>query len=63
MVTVAAFGQRTVSIPEANIQNAVTYVDRGLAKQKKNDLDGAMADFNHAINSIRIIQPPTTAGE
>jgi tetratricopeptide (TPR) repeat protein len=30
-------------------QNAVTYFDRGLAKQKKGDLDGAMADYNQAI--------------
>jgi hypothetical protein len=41
MVTVGAFGQRTATIQEANIQNAVTYVDLGLTKQKKNDLDGA----------------------
>jgi tetratricopeptide (TPR) repeat protein len=30
-------------------QNAVTYFDRGFAKQKKGDLDGAMADYNQAI--------------
>jgi tetratricopeptide (TPR) repeat protein len=30
-------------------ENAVTYFDRGLAKQKKGDLDGAMADYNQAI--------------
>ena len=35
--------------PEPNVQNARTYRDRGLAKQKKGDLDGAMADFNQAI--------------
>ena len=35
--------------PEPNVQNARTYRDRGLAKQKKGDLDGAMADYNQAI--------------
>jgi tetratricopeptide (TPR) repeat protein len=30
-------------------QNAVSYFDRGLAKQKKGDLDGAMADYDQAI--------------
>jgi tetratricopeptide (TPR) repeat protein len=30
-------------------QNAVTYFDRGFAKQKKVDLNGAMADLNQAI--------------
>jgi tetratricopeptide (TPR) repeat protein len=33
----------------AETQNAVTYFDRGFAKQKKGDLDGAMADYNQAI--------------
>jgi Flp pilus assembly protein TadD len=49
MLAVAAFGQQTATIPEANIQNAVTYTDLGLAKEKKGDLNGAMADFNRAI--------------
>jgi tetratricopeptide (TPR) repeat protein len=49
MVTVAAYGQQTATIPEANIQNAVTYTDLGLAREKKGDLNGAMADFNQAI--------------
>jgi len=43
---IAAFGQQTATTPEANIQNVVTYADRGLAKEKKGDLDGGMADFN-----------------
>jgi len=34
---------------EANEQNARTYHDRGLAKQKKGDLNGAMADYNQAL--------------
>jgi tetratricopeptide (TPR) repeat protein len=33
----------------ADTQNAVTYNERGLARQKKGDLDGAMADYNQAI--------------
>jgi hypothetical protein len=31
------------------VQNAISYDDRGIAKQKKGDLDGAMADFTQAI--------------
>jgi hypothetical protein len=46
ILPVATFGQQVAAIPEANVQNAVTYFDRGLAKQKKGDLDGAMADYN-----------------
>ena len=34
---------------EAHEQNARTYHDRGLAKRKKGDLNGAMADYNQAI--------------
>jgi serine/threonine protein kinase len=30
-------------------QNAKTFFERGLAKEKKGDLDGAMADYNRAI--------------
>jgi tetratricopeptide (TPR) repeat protein len=33
----------------AEAQNAVSYFDRGFAKQKKGDLDGAMADYNQAV--------------
>jgi hypothetical protein len=33
----------------AETQNAVSYFDRGFAKQKKGDLDGAIGDFNRAI--------------
>jgi Flp pilus assembly protein TadD len=47
-LTVAAFGQQTAN-QEANAQNAITYNDRGLAKEKKGDLNGAMADTNQAI--------------
>src|ERR1700722_18249255 len=39
----AAFGQQTAKdpfIPEANVQNAGIYNDRGIAKQNKGDLDG-----------------------
>ena len=43
-----AFGHQTVN-QEANLENAGTYVERGIAKQKKRDLDGAMADQNQAI--------------
>jgi Flp pilus assembly protein TadD len=31
------------------VQNASTYEARGLAKERKGDLDGAMADYNQAI--------------
>jgi Flp pilus assembly protein TadD len=31
------------------VQNAISYNDRGIAKQKKGDLDGAMADIEQAI--------------
>ena len=31
------------------MQNAATYNDRGLAREKKGDLNGAIADFNEAI--------------
>ena len=48
MPTVATFGQQT-SNQEANIQNAATYGSRGTAKERKGDLDGAMADYNQAI--------------
>jgi hypothetical protein len=46
MLPVAAFGQQADKAlnPEGNVQN-----DRGIAKQHKGDLDGAMADFNQAI--------------
>jgi tetratricopeptide (TPR) repeat protein len=52
MPSVAAFGQQTAKgqfNSEANVQNAITYNDLGLAKEKKGDLDGAMADYNQAI--------------
>src|ERR1700722_17986115 len=49
LLPVGAFGKEAANIPEANVQNAVTYVDRGLAREKKGDLDGAMADYNQAI--------------
>ena len=48
MLTVAAFGQQTAN-PETNVQNAITYNDLGLAKEKKGDLNGALADYNQAI--------------
>jgi hypothetical protein len=50
--TLAAFGQQAakeLSNPAESVQNAISYNDRGVAKQKKGDLDGAMADFNQAI--------------
>jgi len=40
MLPMAAFGQQTAN-QEASAQNARTYNDRGLAKEKKGDLDGA----------------------
>ena len=52
MLPVVAFGKQAAKghfNPEANVQNAVTYDSRGLAKEKKGDLDGAMADYNQAI--------------
>jgi tetratricopeptide (TPR) repeat protein len=51
-LTAPAFGQQAAKglfNPEANVQYAATYIDRGLAKQKKGDLDGATADYNQAI--------------
>jgi hypothetical protein len=48
MLPVVAFGQQTAN-QETNVQNAGTCNDRGFVKQKKGDLDGAMADFNQAI--------------
>jgi tetratricopeptide (TPR) repeat protein len=48
MLPVVALGQQTAN-QEANAQNAVTYEARGLAKQKKGDLNGAMADYNQAL--------------
>jgi tetratricopeptide (TPR) repeat protein len=45
-----AFGnQTTEGLPEANVQNAVTYVDRGIAKERTGDLDGALFDYNQAV--------------
>ncbi|MBV8280435.1 MAG: tetratricopeptide repeat protein [Candidatus Eremiobacteraeota bacterium] len=52
MPTVAAFGQQTGKgpfNPETNVQDAITYNDLKLAKEKKGDLNGALADFNQAI--------------
>jgi tetratricopeptide (TPR) repeat protein len=52
IATLAQFGQQTTygqSNPPANAQNAVSYNDRGIARQHMGDLDGAMADFNQAI--------------
>jgi hypothetical protein len=40
MLPAAALGQKTTS-PEANVQNADTYNDRELVKEKKGDLNGA----------------------
>jgi len=48
MLPMAAFGQQTTN-QEASAQNARTHNDRGLAKQKKGDLNGAMVDYNQAI--------------
>jgi len=48
MPTVATFGQQTAN-PEANVQNARTYHERGLARQKKGDLNGALIEYNQAI--------------
>ena len=52
LLPVAAYGQEAAKdqfYPEANVQNAVTYLDRGNSKQKRGDIDGAMADHNQAI--------------
>src|SRR5262245_14945240 len=48
MLPIVTFGQQTAN-QEANVQKPSTYYDRGLAKEKKGDLDGAMADYNRAI--------------
>ena len=50
--TVAAFGQQAakdLANPDANVQNAISYNDRGIAKQRKGDLGGALADYDQAI--------------
>ena len=44
MLVGAAFGQR-----QAELQTANVHVDRGFAKERKGDIDGAMADYNQAI--------------
>jgi tetratricopeptide (TPR) repeat protein len=52
MLPVVALGYQNARDPstsEADVQNAGTFNDRGAAKQKKGDLDGAMSDFNQAI--------------
>jgi len=52
MEPVAAFGQQAGKgqfNSQANLQNAVAYCNRGYAKLRKGDLDGAIADFNRAI--------------
>jgi hypothetical protein len=62
MPTVAAFGQQTAN-QEANAQNAATYNDRGLAKERNGDLNGALADFDQAIRLIRKMPSPTKTEE
>jgi tetratricopeptide (TPR) repeat protein len=46
---IRAASSQTCIQSRCECQNALTYVSRGYAKQKKGDLDGAMADFNQAI--------------
>ena len=41
---------------EAIYQNAILFFDRGLAKEKKWDLDGAMVDYNQAISQFSQLQ-------
>jgi hypothetical protein len=48
MLPVAAFGQDQFN-PEANAQNAATYFDWAVSKEKKGNLSGAMADYDQAI--------------
>jgi tetratricopeptide (TPR) repeat protein len=48
MLPAAALWQKTTN-PEANVQQSITYNDRGLAKQKKGDFEGALGDFNQAL--------------
>jgi len=52
MLPAVAFGQQAAkglfNLP-ANVQNAVTYEFRGIAKEKKGDLNGAIADYDQAI--------------
>jgi tetratricopeptide (TPR) repeat protein len=52
MQPVAAFGQQVGKgqfNPQANLQNAVAYCNRGYAKLRKGGLDGAIADCDQAI--------------
>jgi tetratricopeptide (TPR) repeat protein len=45
---IAAFGELAPN-QVATLQNAITYVSRGVAKDKQGDLNGALADYNQAI--------------
>ena len=52
------FGQqvpKTDSNSEANVQNAVTYNDQGLAKQKKGELNRAMSGNSCSPRSSQIL--------
>jgi hypothetical protein len=60
--TLAAFAQQTskdVFNPGMNAQNALTNVSRGHARQKKGDLNRAMADYDQANSSAP--RPTTTS--
>jgi tetratricopeptide (TPR) repeat protein len=45
---IAAFGELAPN-QVAALRNAITYVSRGVAKDKQGDLNGALADYNQAI--------------
>jgi hypothetical protein len=73
MPTVVAFGQQTAN-PETNVQNAITYNDLGLAKEKKGDLNGALGGpmavkfrirfrFGVGLDSLLSEFPKETSGE
>jgi hypothetical protein len=42
---------------EAGVQTASAYLERGLAKQLKSDLNGAIADYDQAIKLNRNFAP------
>jgi hypothetical protein len=64
MLPIVAFGQHAAKgllNPPANVQNALTYESRGFAKQKKGDLNGAIADYDQARLSSSVRNFPYPA--
>jgi hypothetical protein len=52
------FGHQTAN-QEANLENAGTYFERGIAKQKKGDLTEPWLTKIRPSNSIRLMPSPT----